>query len=141
MSRTDPQFNLRIPEELRDKVMASAKANGRSSTAEILSRLELSYLDGTTSDQDLMPADKAKELSEIARQSIPGIVKKRILKAINQAVKFGHGSAAVELGDLGLESIPGADLEALHDAFSEMLRDAGYKFEWDGGNSLWIVFE
>lgn len=43
MSRTDPQFNLRIPEELRDRVMAAAKANKRSATAEIIARLEESF--------------------------------------------------------------------------------------------------
>lgn len=43
MSRTDPQFNLRIPEDLRDKVAAAAKENKRSATAEILARLEESF--------------------------------------------------------------------------------------------------
>ncbi|MDP2746196.1 Arc family DNA-binding protein [Pseudomonas sp.] len=43
MSRTDPQFNLRIPEELRDKVAEAAKENRRSATAEIIARLEASF--------------------------------------------------------------------------------------------------
>jgi hypothetical protein len=43
MSRTDPQFNLRIPESLRDLVTAFAKRNKRSATAEILDRLEKSF--------------------------------------------------------------------------------------------------
>lgn len=43
MSRNDPQFNLRIPESLRDLVMAFAKRNKRSATAEILDRLEKSF--------------------------------------------------------------------------------------------------
>lgn len=43
MSRTDPQFNLRIPEALRDMVMEAAKQNKRSATAEILARLERSF--------------------------------------------------------------------------------------------------
>lgn len=43
MSRTDPQFNLRIPESLRDMVMWAAKQNKRSATAEILDRLERSF--------------------------------------------------------------------------------------------------
>lgn len=45
MSRTDPQFNLRIPEALRDMVMEAAKQNKRSATAEILDRLERSFTD------------------------------------------------------------------------------------------------
>lgn len=43
MSRSDPQFNLRIPEDLRDLVMVAAKQNKRSATAEILDRLERSF--------------------------------------------------------------------------------------------------
>ncbi|MEE4463791.1 Arc family DNA-binding protein [Azotobacter chroococcum] len=43
MSRTDPQFNLRIPQFLRDRVTAAAQANKRSATAEILARLEESF--------------------------------------------------------------------------------------------------
>lgn len=43
MSRTDPQFNLRIPQELRDRVLEAAQANKRSATAEILARLEASF--------------------------------------------------------------------------------------------------
>lgn len=43
MSRSDPQFNLRIPQELRDRVMEAAKENKRSATAEIIARLEQSF--------------------------------------------------------------------------------------------------
>lgn len=44
MSRTDPQFNLRIPAELKEKIEAAAKHGKRSATAEIISRLEWSFL-------------------------------------------------------------------------------------------------
>ncbi|EPZ6108493.1 TPA: Arc family DNA-binding protein [Pseudomonas aeruginosa] len=43
MSRSDPQFNLRIPEELKELVVAAARENKRSATAEILARLERSF--------------------------------------------------------------------------------------------------
>ena len=42
MSRTDPQFNLRLPEALKDRIVAAANENKRSATAEILARLESS---------------------------------------------------------------------------------------------------
>tara|TARA_R110001606_G_scaffold68797_1_gene157168 strand:- start:12715 stop:12978 length:264 start_codon:yes stop_codon:yes gene_type:complete len=56
MSRSDPQFNLRIPAELRDKVAEAASENRRSATAEIIARLEESFqspigLPDTTADQ------------------------------------------------------------------------------------------
>lgn len=43
MARTDPQFNLRIPLELKEKVESAAKSSGRSATAEIIARLEASF--------------------------------------------------------------------------------------------------
>ncbi|NBJ13340.1 Arc family DNA-binding protein [Microvirga arsenatis] len=43
MSREDPHFRLRFPEELRAKVEKAAEANRRSMTAEILARLERSF--------------------------------------------------------------------------------------------------
>ncbi|WP_418952299.1 Arc family DNA-binding protein [Pseudomonas atacamensis] len=36
MSRKDPQFNLRLPEEVKEWVEQSAKENCRSKTAEIV---------------------------------------------------------------------------------------------------------
>lgn len=36
MGRDDPQFNLRLPYELKEKVKQRAKANGRSLNAEIV---------------------------------------------------------------------------------------------------------
>lgn len=52
MSRTDPQFNLRIPADLKTQVEEAAKVNKRSATAEIIARLDESFsplppLDGT----------------------------------------------------------------------------------------------
>lgn len=43
MSRTDPQFKLRIPAGLRAQVEQSAKAARRSLNAEIVIRLESSF--------------------------------------------------------------------------------------------------
>jgi hypothetical protein len=43
MSRADPQFNLRIPAELKTRIEDAAKHNKRSATAEIIARLEESF--------------------------------------------------------------------------------------------------
>ena len=43
MTRKDPQFNLRMPAELKDLVEQSAKTSGRSMNTEIVSRLKESY--------------------------------------------------------------------------------------------------
>ena len=43
MARSDPQINLRIPAELKERVEAAAAANKRSMNAEIAERLEESF--------------------------------------------------------------------------------------------------
>lgn len=75
MSRKDPQFNLRIPAELRDKVMAAAQQNKRSATAEIISRLEAtfdpdSFIDMTAGVKDAQSEEQVLrwELETIKKQ-------------------------------------------------------------------------
>ena len=43
MSRTDPQFKLRVPPELRAKIEQSAFVARRSMNSEVVIRLEASY--------------------------------------------------------------------------------------------------
>ena len=43
VSRQFPVFNLRLPEDLKDRVMQSARRNNRSQNAEYLHRLESSF--------------------------------------------------------------------------------------------------
>ena len=43
MARTDPQVNFRIPAELNDKLDDAAKENGRTLTAELILRLEMTF--------------------------------------------------------------------------------------------------
>ena len=43
VSRQFPVFNLRLPEDLKDRVMKSARRNNRSQNAEFLHRLESSF--------------------------------------------------------------------------------------------------
>lgn len=54
MARTDPQVNFRIPVELKDKLDSAAKENGRTLTAELILRLEMTF------EQD----DQVSELME-----------------------------------------------------------------------------
>lgn len=50
MARTDPQFNLRVPQELKQLVEDAAKKSGRSINAEAVFRLEQSF----TQDKKLL---------------------------------------------------------------------------------------
>ena len=46
MARTDPQFNVRMPADLKEKIEEAAKENGRSMNAEIVYRLQQSLDEG-----------------------------------------------------------------------------------------------
>ncbi|WP_083603559.1 Arc family DNA-binding protein [Psychrobacter sp. C 20.9] len=41
--QTEPQYKLRLPEELRDKIKESAREHVRSMNADIVARLEASF--------------------------------------------------------------------------------------------------
>ncbi|PPA76496.1 hypothetical protein C4E15_06795 [Achromobacter spanius] len=43
MKQTDPQYKLRLPQELKDLIEEAAKANGRSMNAEMVFRLEQTF--------------------------------------------------------------------------------------------------
>ncbi|MDH1337415.1 Arc family DNA-binding protein [Comamonas thiooxydans] len=43
MKQTDPQYKLRLPQDLKDQIEAAAKEAGRSMNAEIVARLEGSF--------------------------------------------------------------------------------------------------
>lgn len=141
MSREDPQFKLRMPASLRLQAEHAARTAGRSLNAEIVARLESTFLSESTSEE-LIPASKAKELSAIARICIPDEIRRRTLKAINKAVSLGHSAATVDLTDLQLDgNITDEEIERLTGSFSRELSEAGYDIEWDGAASIWIRFE
>jgi hypothetical protein len=43
MARDDPQFSLRLPQDLKNRIDAAASANKRSLNAELVARLEESF--------------------------------------------------------------------------------------------------
>lgn len=65
MARTDPQFNLRVPQELKQQVEDAAKESGRSINAEAVHRLEESFLRATNSssqaDVKIIPLKDGKK--------------------------------------------------------------------------------
>jgi len=66
MARTDPQFNLRVPQELKQQVEDAAKESGRSINAEAVHRLEESFLkkhnfNNTQADVRIIPLRDGKK--------------------------------------------------------------------------------
>lgn len=72
MARSDPQFNLRIPTDLKERLEASAKSSGRSVTAEILANLESALSGETLTREDVESArlEFARGFASAAIQSL-----------------------------------------------------------------------
>ncbi|HEJ9968213.1 TPA: Arc family DNA-binding protein [Pseudomonas aeruginosa] len=66
MSRTDPQFNLRIPSELKTALSDVAKKRKRSVTAEIIERLEASL--AAPGRRPLSVGDAVQDLLDICAE-------------------------------------------------------------------------
>lgn len=140
MSREDPQFKLRMPQDLRQQAEQAAKAAGRSLNAELVTRIESSFLNSSTQEA-LMPAKRAKELALMAREAIPNEIRKRAISAIQKAVSLGHTEAYANLTDLSLEvGISDEDLDELIQPIIIELSNAGYKTNLDDITTLTIEF-
>lgn len=140
MSREDPQFKLRMPTELRAQAEQSAKSAGRSLNAELVARLEASYLEGSTSER-IIPASRAKELSLIARNKLPEQILRRAIEAVALAIKRGHSSALANLADIELDiGIPDEELDSIVEHVTRELTNAGYAVTWDDITTLCIDF-
>lgn len=79
MARDDLHFRLRIPEALKAQIEASAKANNRSMTAEMVSRLERSFdLDSDLNTVSDTVDDHEYRLDKLEEQM------REVIYAINQ---------------------------------------------------------
>ncbi|MGU3290211.1 Arc family DNA-binding protein [Acinetobacter radioresistens] len=64
MARTDPQFNLRVPQELKQQVEDAAKESGRSINAEAVFRLEQSFRNEMGGLESIPTEELMKELAK-----------------------------------------------------------------------------
>jgi acetylglutamate kinase len=129
-----------MPLELRAQAEQAAKNAGRSMNAELIARIEKSFL-GNGPQEELIPAKRAKELALMAREGIPGEIRRRVIEAIERAIRLGHSQTSAGLGDLQLDSgIPDSELNELQSNIVSELENAGYKVDWDDITSIWIEF-
>ena len=87
MGKKDIQFNLRIPEELKNKVDDAAKANQRSINAEATSRLYDSFV-----MNDNIQVEAAKIVEKFLRSRSPTerkkVVAERLRFVLSELKKF-----------------------------------------------------
>ncbi|SUW64325.1 Arc-like DNA binding domain [Buttiauxella agrestis] len=138
MSREDPQLRIRLPVELKEKVEEAAKANGRSINAEIVHRLDVSFLKDIPTDQ-LISAKEAIQIVNKAKDELSGIIFERTFTEINKKIRLGHTSFFIDLDDLELDGISEDDFSSLFSLTFNRLNELGYAVSdrtWDVGGFL-----
>ncbi|SAL11961.1 Arc-like DNA binding domain protein [Caballeronia sordidicola] len=80
MARDDPQINLRIPADLKDRLDRASLKTKRSLTAEVVARLEETFRAGN--EKDAPPAIDTKTMDLFADH-----VAGKVVKALNEIEK------------------------------------------------------
>lgn len=129
MSREDPQLRIRLPIELKEKIEDAAKGNNRSLNAEIVFRLDASFLNELQPDE-LLSAEDALLLVGKAKEELSSIIFKRTFNEINKKARIGHTAFHISLGDLELDGLNDDDFEMVFQKTFQRLKDLGYTL-WD----------
>ncbi|MFO4114275.1 MULTISPECIES: Arc family DNA-binding protein [Enterobacter cloacae complex] len=133
MSREDPQLRIRLPVELKEKIEDSAKANNRSMNAEIVQRLDGSFL-AEVSDDEVISAEEAIQIVSKARDELSAIIFKRTFSEINKKVRIGHTTFHIHLDDLELDGLSDEDFDTVFQKTFLCLKELGYEIwekTWD----------
>lgn len=82
MSRAEPQINIRVSEELKNKIKAKAEANGRSMNAEIVLMLKEavakpSPISGYRNEAERLADMQSEEFKKVVFETLKSIYKNR----------------------------------------------------------------
>lgn len=86
----NPQFNLRIPQDLKDSIEIEAKKNGRSMNAEIVYMLEKRLEDFEVSIDEIPSPEDARKLVMKARENMGALAREFALAEIKKAINSGQ---------------------------------------------------
>lgn len=88
MARNDPQMNLRVPMELKEKIEKAAFENGRTITAEAVYRLEQSFdspLSFNPKDTNMITTIVAQSMQTlISELRSEGVENNKLANAVNK---------------------------------------------------------
>ncbi|UNE41943.1 Arc family DNA-binding protein [Serratia ureilytica] len=81
MGREDPQFNLRLPADLKDKLKQRAKLNGRSLNSEITMIIEdaisqPSKIHGYRDDAERLAHEHAERFKKVVVETLAALYRK-----------------------------------------------------------------
>ena len=77
--QTDPQYKLRLPADLKEKIKKASEENHRSMNAEIVARLEKSVR-----DDEIESHPRAVKIPDIPERSDYADIRKHLLDAVAQ---------------------------------------------------------
>lgn len=136
---TTVQFKVRLGEELHSAVKQAAEQSNRSVNAEIVNRLELSFLQSSPQTK-LVNIERARELAAIARQQLPTMIMDKVALEINRSIALGHSGAYVSLNEFELEYLSDEHFEKILEPVTSNLNAAGYTVEDLNVGSISIDF-
>ena len=140
MSREDPQLRIRLPVELKEKIEETAKSNNRSMNAEIVKRLDDSFLNDIQVNEELS-AQEAFKVACRARDELSKTVFKRTFSEINKKIRLGNTTFGVDLGDLELHDIEEDDVKAILSLTINKLQELGYDVPMDEVDSTGFIVD
>ncbi|XUA17421.1 Arc family DNA-binding protein [Citrobacter sp. OP27] len=138
MSRDDPQLRIRLPIELKEKIDDAAKSNNRSMNAEIVQRLDTSFLNEMQEDE-VVSANEVLRIANNAKEELSNIIFKRTFAEINKKARMGHKEFCIILSDLELEHLTSDDFNTSLSKTLTRLGELGYvvpEKSIDGGGFL-----
>lgn len=140
MSREDPQFRIRLPADLKEKIENSARGNNRSLNAEIVFRLDASFVSELPCDE-FISADEARVIVAKAKEELSKVIYKRTFDVLNEKIRIGHTTFHVSLSDLDLEGLDD-DFEMVFELTFSRLKSLGYEVwekTWDVGGFMFEI--
>ncbi|HBC6429461.1 TPA: Arc family DNA-binding protein [Citrobacter amalonaticus] len=141
MSREDPQLRIRLPIELKEKIEESSKERRRSMNAEIVSRLEHSFIEEIPFSE-LPTVQEAIKIVNKAKDELSKIVYEKTYTEIINKVRLGHTTFHIDLNDLELDGLSDDDFEAVFKLTFDSLKENGYEIPdatWDVSGFMVII--
>ena len=125
MSKRPPQINVRVPEELKQKLHEAAANNERSVNSEIVHRIEMSFVENLNPGQ-IISADQAKARALQAQKDVYENLKKQAFDEIARETKLGKLDARIDLNHLEIDTDEDPLIKAAVKPLIEMLTEQGY---------------
>lgn len=137
MTNRQPQINIRVPQELKDKLHNAAKDHGISVNSEITTRLNESFSSLVIKEANLAPASQALEQSQSNTRTIYKYFRGKVIEEIDRRIKLGKNDAFIDFTELEIDTEDDPLIPTVIEPIIKELIDNGYTInDWDLGGVL-----